>query len=99
MKIIRKVAFIYLMAVMVGALSSLDPGPPGNPDTPPGSCVECEALIDEDQDDGGPAYQNCLATCENELPINNSIFYLFLAGTVLASYILLKKPKHKKTPM
>ena len=95
MKIIRKVAFIYLMAMVVGVFVSAD-GP-----IPPGFCSgECEDLYIEDQPNGGAAFQQCMEECENpQAPIDNSILHLFLAGTLLASYILLKKPKHKKPPM
>ncbi len=96
MKIIRKVAFIYLMAMMVGVFASLD-----DPPVPPGFCSgECEDLFDGNQADGGAAYQQCVEDCENgAVPIDGSIVYLLIAGTLLASFVLLKKPNHKKTPM
>jgi len=94
MKIIRKVAFIYLMVMTVAIFASLDPGPPGNT-----QCQnECQELIDDE--DGGVAYEQCIADCENgAVPIDDSILYLLIAGTFLASFVLLKKPNHKKTPM
>lgn len=95
MKIIRKVAFIYLMAMMVGVFASLQPGPPGDPNTPPDACLECE-----DFPEGSPEYNDCLFDCQNpQAPIDDSILYLLIAGTLLASFVLLKKPNHKKTPM
>jgi len=94
MKIIRKVAFIYLMVMTVGTFTSLQPGPPGDSECE----TECQELFDDE--DGGVAYQQCIADCENgALPIDDSILYLLIAGTFLASFVLLKKTNHKKTPM
>jgi len=95
MRIVKKIAFIYLVVMMAGVLSSLLPPPP-----PGVTCPEhCESLVVDGVPDGGSAYQECLVECESYgVSIDTNIFLLLVAGTILASFVLLRKPNHKETP-
>ncbi len=75
---------------------------------PPG--LECCVVYENDNDPGpSPEYLACVAAeeadpgsyCNPALPIDNSVYiYVSMAvGLALASFVMIKKIKSKKTPM